>query len=180
MHTSLILSGLRKSKQIWWPWWRSTLHRVVREHGGFIDGGQHVFCQCWETWRIAATFLHNGTMNGHSILGWIPRFPDGWGMHFCQCLPTNLRSLPNLTKTTHQERCSFLNREIKMHSPVQPLHNRRCYFVLFLAQFVIWSGGYPSTLRIMWIYSTCMQKWAMMKARKCSWNSRIHEIPRDS
>ena len=30
---------------------------------------------------------------------------------------------------------------------------------------------------IMWIYSTCMQKWAMMNRQKCSSNSSIHEIP---
>ena len=38
-HTSLILSGLRKSKHIWRPWWRGTLCGVLLDHAGFIDGG---------------------------------------------------------------------------------------------------------------------------------------------
>ena len=29
----------------------------------------------------------------------------------------------------------------------------------------------------MWLYSTCMPKWAMMNTYNCSSNSRIHEIP---
>jgi len=82
-----------------------------------------------------------GTMNGHSILGWNLGFSDGWERHFCQSLSTNLQSIPNLTKMTPQKRHSFQKRETKMHCPVHRLHKRQCYYVLFLAKFVIWSSG---------------------------------------
>jgi len=72
--------------------------------------------------RIAKTCLDNGTMNGHSILGWILQFPDGRGRYFYQCLSTNLRSIPYLTRTTNQERPSIRNKiTIIMHSLVHLL-----------------------------------------------------------
>jgi len=87
---------------------------------------------------MATTFLDYGTMNGHSILGWILQFSDGRERHFCQCLSLNLRSIPNLTKTTNQVMRSFWTRtNMEMHSPVHLLHKRGCNFVLFLAKVVI-------------------------------------------
>jgi len=44
----------------------------------------------------------------------------------------------------HEEGCSFLNREMKMHSLMHLLSKSSCDVVLLLAKFVIWSGGYPS------------------------------------
>jgi len=93
MYTSLISSGLRKTKQSWRTWRRDTLHRVLQEHGGFIDRGYHVFHWCWETLRIAKTILDHGLMNGHSIVGWIWWFSHGQEGQFCQCLSMSLWSI---------------------------------------------------------------------------------------
>jgi len=73
-------------------------------------------------------------MNGHLILGWILRFSNSWEWHFCQCLSMNRQCILNLTRTMHQEGCSFPNkREMKMHSPVRLFPNRWCDFVFILA-----------------------------------------------
>jgi len=40
-----------------------------------------------------------------------------------------------------------------------------------------WSSGWPSILRIVWIYSKFRRKWVLLNAQKCSSNSRIQEIP---
>jgi len=78
---------------------------------------------------ITMTFLDNAIMNGHPILGWILQFSDGWERHFCQCLSTNLQSLPDLTRTTIQERSSFRNMtEMKMYSPGAPLPQKAVQF----------------------------------------------------
>jgi len=106
-------------------------------------------------------------MHGHSILWWILWFPHGWETHFCQCLSMHLRSILNLTKMKQQIRRSCTNqREIQEPCPVHLLLKRRCYFVLCQAMFIIWSGGSQSVLRIIWIFSTCLWKWAMMSAHK--------------
>jgi hypothetical protein len=55
----------------------------------------------WETPKIGMTLQDNGTLNSHSILGWILWFTDGWETHFCPCLSLQLRSIPNLTTTNH-------------------------------------------------------------------------------
>jgi hypothetical protein len=84
------------------------------------------------------TFMDNGIMNGDLILGWIRQFSDGCERHFCQFFSKNLQSIPNLTKTTHSERSFCPNkRDSKMVSPVHLLHKKQCYFVLFMAKFVI-------------------------------------------
>jgi len=138
------LSGLRSSKRNWWLWLRDTLHRVFQEHGGFTVRCWHVPCWCGETLSIAMMFLDNGLMHGHSIPMWILQFAHGWESHFCECLWRNLRGIMNLTIMMNQERLSFLIKtEMILHSSVH-LHKRQCYFVLFLAKFIIWSGGYPS------------------------------------
>jgi len=41
MHTMLISNGPKKSKQNWRRLRRDTLHRVLQERGGFIDGSWH-------------------------------------------------------------------------------------------------------------------------------------------
>jgi len=76
MHNLLISNGLRTCKLNSRPLWRDTLHGVLQEGGGYIDGSWHVSHWDWETPRIGMTFQDNGTMNGHSILGWILRFSD--------------------------------------------------------------------------------------------------------
>jgi len=178
MHTLLILNGLRKSKLYYSPWWKDTLHKVLQECGGYIDGSWHVSHWYWETPKIGMMSQDNGTMNGHSILGWILQLSDGWQTHFCQCLSMHLGSIPNLTKIKHQMRRSCTNLKcIKAPWLVYLLLKRRCYFVLFLAKFVIWSGGSPSVLQIIWIFSTCMRKWATVSAQKSSSNSKIRQIP---
>jgi hypothetical protein len=85
------------------------------------------------------TFQDNGTMNRDSIFGWILRFSNGLETHFCQCLSMNQRSIPSQTKTKHQMRLSCTNPTVlKAPSHVHLLLlKRRCYFVLFLAKFVI-------------------------------------------
>jgi len=108
MHTPLISNGLRTRKRKYRRLWSGTLHGVLQERGGYIDGSQHVSQWYWETPRIRMTCLDNGTMNEHSILGWILRFPDGHERHFCQCLSRNRQSIPNLTKTKHQTRSSCM------------------------------------------------------------------------
>ena len=50
---------------------------MLQERGGFIYGGGHASHWYWETPRIGMTFLDNGTMNGHSTLGWILQFSAG-------------------------------------------------------------------------------------------------------
>jgi len=77
MHTLLISNRLRTSKLNSRLLWRDTLYRVRPERGGFIDGSWHVSHWYWETTRIGMTFYDNGTMNGHSILGWNLWFSDG-------------------------------------------------------------------------------------------------------
>jgi len=85
---------------------------------------------------------------------------------------------PNLMKTKHQMRHSCTNlKVINVPCLVLLLRTRRYYFVLCQAWFVIWSGGSQSVLRIIWIFSTCVRKWATMSAQKCSSNSTIHLIP---
>jgi len=178
MHTLLISNWLRTSKLNSRLMWRDTLHGVCQERGGYPDGGWQVSHWYWETPRIGMMFQDHGTMNGHSTLGWILWFSDGWETNFCQCLSRNLRSIPNLMKMKHQIRRSCTN--LKVSNAPCLLHlllKRRCYFVLFLAKFVIWSGGSQSFLRIIWIFSTCMQKWATMGEQKCSLNSKIRQIP---
>jgi len=178
MRTLLISNGLRTSEQNSRPGWRYTLHGVRQERGRFIHGVWHVSHWYWETPKIRVTFQDNCTMNCHSILGWILRFSDGWETHFRQCLSRNLQSILNLTKMKHQTRCSCMNMKvINAPSLVHLLLNRRCYFVLCQARFLIWSGGSQSFWRIIWIFSTCMQKWAMISAQKCSLNSKIRQIP---
>jgi hypothetical protein len=54
----------------------------------------------------------------------------------------NLWSISNLTRMTNHERRTFWNTtEMKMHSLGPLLHKRQCYLVLFMAKFVIGSGG---------------------------------------
>jgi len=127
MHTSLILSGLRKCNDNHRIVWKESLHGVYQVHGWFIDGAKHVSRKCWDTPRIATTWLENGSMNGHSILGSILQTPSGSERNFCQCLVMNLRKILNLTLTTNQERHSYLyTTEMEMHFPVQLLHKRCC------------------------------------------------------
>jgi len=121
--------------------------------------------------------LDNGTTNGHSILGWILQFSDGWGIHFCQCLSRNLQSIPNVTKTKHHMRRSCTTLKVTKAPCLLHLHLKsQCYFVFCQAKFVIWSGGSQSFLRIIWIFSTCLCKWATMSAQQCSSNSKIRQI----
>jgi len=177
MHTLLTLNGRKKSKLNWWPLWRDTLLRVLQEHGGYIDGSLHAAHWYWETPRIGIMFHDNGTMNGHVTLRWILQFSAGWEIDFCQWLSRNLQSIPTLTKTKHRMRrsCTSLN---VTNAPclVHLLHKRRCYCVRYQAKFVIWSGASQCFLRIIWIFSTCMPKWATMSAQKCSSNSKTHQI----
>jgi len=72
MHTLLIPNGLRKSKLNERPMWKDTLPKVLQECGGYIDGGWHASHWYWETPKIGMTFQDIGTINSHSILGWIP------------------------------------------------------------------------------------------------------------
>jgi len=178
MHTLLISNGLKKSKQNWRPLQRDTLHRVFQERGGFINGGWHASPWYWDTLRIGMSFLDNGTMDGHTILGWILQFSYGGETCFCQCLSRNLWNIPSLTKTKHKMRRFCMNLKVII-APclVHLLLKRRCYFVRFQAKFVIWSGGSQSFLQIIWIFSTCMWKWAMISTQKCSSNSKICQIP---
>jgi len=178
MHPLLIMNWLRRSKLNERPLWKDKLPRVLQEHGAFIGGSWHGSHWYWETPIIRMMFQDNGTMNSHSILGWILWFPDGWETNFCQCLSMQLRSIPNLTKTKHQIRHSSTNlKVIQMPCLVHLLLKRRCYFVLCQAKFLIWSGGSHTLLGIIWIFSKCMWKWAMKSAQKCSSNSNIHQIP---
>jgi hypothetical protein len=73
----LILNDMRMTKINYRPLWRDTLHGVLQEHGGYIDGGWHASHWYWDEPRIGMTLLRNGTMNGHMIPGWILRFSDG-------------------------------------------------------------------------------------------------------
>jgi len=179
MHTFLISNELNKSKQNWRPLWRNILHGVVQECGGFIDGGWHATHWYWETPRIGMMFLDNSTINCHSTLGWILQFYDGWATHSCECLSRNVQSIASVTKTKHQMRrsCPSLN-IINVPCLVHLLLNRQCYFVRCQAKFVIWSGGSQSFLQNIWIFSTCMRKWATISAQKWRSNSNIRQIPR--
>jgi len=154
------------------------LHGVLQECGGFIDGGWHASDSYWETPRVRMTFPDNGTMNGYSTLGWILQFSDGWVTHFCQCLSTNLRSIPSLIKTQHQIRRSCTSLKV-MKAPclLHLLLKWQCYFVSCQTKFVISSGGWQSFLQIIWIFSTCMWIWATMSTQKCRSNSKIRQIP---
>ena len=178
MHTLLISNWLRRSKLNQRPLWSNILHRVHQEHGGYIDGGWHVSHWYWEIPRIRMMILDNGMKNGRSIPGWIFWFSDVWQRHFCQCLSCNPWSIPNLTKTKHQTRHSCMNSKV-INEPchVHLLLKRWSYFVLCQANFFIWSGGSHSFLPMIWIFSTCMQKWATMSAQKCRSNSKICQIP---
>ena len=88
-------------------------------------------------WRLACFSLVLGdTENRNDVSGqWHDEWPldtlvespisRGLREEFCQCLSTNEWSIPNLTKTTHQERRSFQKRETKMHRQVYLLHKRQ-------------------------------------------------------
>jgi hypothetical protein len=136
MHTLLISNELRKSKLNSGPLWGDTLHGVHPKRGGSIDGACHVSHWYWETPRIGMMFQDNGTMNGHSTLGWILQFSGGWGGHFSQCLSRNLRSIPNLTKTKHQTRRSCMNPKVI---------NAPCQVHLCRKGSVILSSSWPSS-----------------------------------
>jgi len=178
MHTLFICNGLRKSNLQKRLFQNDTLRKVLQERGGYIDDSRHVSHWYWKTPKIGMTFQDNGTMNGHSIVGLILPFSEGWDRHFCQCLSTNLWSIANLTKMKHQTRCLCTHlKEVKEPCLVHFFFTRQCYFVLCQAKFVISSAGSQSFLRMIWILSTCMQKWASMSAQKCSSNSKIRQIP---
>jgi hypothetical protein len=93
-------------------------------------------------------------------------------------LSINLQSVPNLTKTKHQTMRFWMNPNV-INAPclVHLLIKRRCYFALCQAKIIIWSGGSQSFLRIIWIFPTCMHKWATIRAHKFSLNSEIRQIP---
>ena len=177
MHTLLISSGLKKSKLNWRPLGRYTLHGVLQERGGYKDGGWHACHWYWDTLTIKMTFQDNGTINGHSTPWWNLQISDGWQTHFCRFLSRNLWSIPSLTKTMHLMRHSGTN--VNVITPPCPVHlllQRRCHFILCQAKFIIWSGGSQCSLGIIWIFSTCMWKWATMSPQKCSSNSKIRQI----
>ena len=109
MHTLLISNELRKSKLNYWPCARDTLHRVLQECGGYIDGRLHVSYCYWETPRIGMTCHGNGSMICHLIPWWILRYSDSWERHFCQCLSTNQQCIPNLMKKKHQMRHYYMS-----------------------------------------------------------------------
>jgi len=176
IQTLLIPNGLRTRKRKLRLFSSDTLHRVLREYGGYIDAAWHDFHWYWETPRMAITFQDDGRMNGHSILGRILQFSDGWERYLCQCFRGNLQSIRNLTKTKHQMRC-FCTKVSQAPCLVQHLLNRPCYFVLCQAKFIIWSGGSQSLYLIISIFSTCIQKWAMISGQKCSSISKIRRIP---
>jgi len=68
-------------------------------------------------------FLDTGTMDGHSIVGWIPRSSDRWETSVCQILSTILWSILNLTKMTPLKSSSFCkNRLITMLFSVHLLY----------------------------------------------------------
>jgi len=138
MHTLMILNGLRMSKQNERLLSRVTLHRVLQKHGGYIDGSCHASHWYWETPRTRITVLDNGMTNGHAIPGWIFRLADGLDRHFCQCLSSNLQSIPNLIKTKHQMRhiCTSLM-VIKVPCLLHLHFTRQWYFVLCQPKFVI-------------------------------------------
>jgi len=119
-------------------------------------------------------FQAYGTMNGQLLLRWILRFSDVWETHFCPCVSTNLWSILSLMRMKHQMRCSCTNRTV-LNAPwlVHFFLKRRCNFVLCQAKFVIWSGCSQSFLRIIWIYSTFLRKWATMSKQKGSSNSSV-------
>jgi len=178
MHTLLITNGMRTNKLNSEPVWRDTLHRVLQERAGCIDGGWHIFHGYSKTPRIGMTFQDNGTMNGQSILGWILRFSDGWETHSCEYLSTNQQSIPSLTKTKHHTSHSCTNLTVS-EAPclVHFLLKMRSYFVLCQAKFIIWSGGSRCFLQMIWIFSTCLRKWTTMSAQIWSSNSKIRQIP---
>jgi len=67
--TVLVCNELKKSKPNFRPSWQDTLHKVLQNHGGYIDGGYNVSQWYWVTPRMATTFPDNGTISGHLILG---------------------------------------------------------------------------------------------------------------
>jgi len=157
MHTLLISNELKKTKQNWRSLWRDTLHGVLQERGGFVERGWHASHWYWVTPRIGMTFLENGTMNGHSTLGWILQFPDCWETHLCKCLSRNLQCIRSLVKMTHQMRRScMILKVIEAPCLVHLLLKRSCYLVCCQAKFIIWSGGlqsfYADHLDIFYMY----------------------------
>jgi len=162
MQTMLISNGLRTSRLNSRPSWRDTLYGVLLEHGGYIDGARDVYQWYWETPRIGMKFQDIGTMNGHSILGWILRLSAGCETHFYRCLAIHLWSISSLIQMEDQIRRWCTNPNV-LKAPCHMhllLLNRRCYFVFCQAKFVIWSDGSQCFLRIIWIFSACLQKWA--------------------
>jgi hypothetical protein len=77
MHTLLISNELNKRMQSRKPLSIDTLHGVLQERGGFIDGGGHRSLLYWKTPRIGMTLLDNRTMDGHPTHGWILQHSDG-------------------------------------------------------------------------------------------------------
>jgi len=178
MHTLLILNALKNSKVNYRPLRRDRLGGVIQKHGGHRDGGWHACDWYWETPRIGMMFQDNGIMNGHSTLGWILQCSDGGQTHCCKYLPILLRSIwsPMKTKNPMRHSCNSM-KVINARCLVQLLITSRCYFVRWQVKFTIWSGGSQSVLRMILIFSTCMQKWAMMSVQKCTSNSEICQIP---
>jgi hypothetical protein len=178
MYTLLILNGLRKSNLHPRPWWNSTLNKVLQPHGGYIDGSWHVFQLDWETAKIGMMSHENRTMNSHSMVRRFLLIFDAWETHFFQRFSIHLRSVPNLTKMKHQMMrfCTNLN-DITAPCFMYLLLARQCYYILFPTKFVIWSGGSASCLQIIWMFSTCIRKWATMSAQKCSSGCKNCQIP---
>jgi len=74
----LIGNSVMTSKVQWRPLWKNTLHKVLQERGGFINGRSQGYHSYREIPKIRITHLDNRMINGHSILGWILRSVNGW------------------------------------------------------------------------------------------------------